>query len=373
MLKKNIVFLIVAILHLTILLGQINERYEGGIFEFNEEIIWRYPVGYRFSTPIIQDGVIYFGDFIGHIYAVYENNGQERWVIDTGDEDILSTPIIDNDILYIESDKGFIYAIDTKKGSIIWRYVINGSVYTVANKSILYFASKNTIYAIDGRKGKEIWKTELQSNIYTSPVVDGKTLFVGDNGGMFYSINIKNGKINWTYNTLKEMKITIPGTDDYYIWKYGSFGTPAILYKEYVIFGSEMDDSMTFFVLNRKDGKLIWKRNVEAYQSKGAPIAVIDGNIILNTQGILLSVDIIQNSINWQVWEDFHPSSKIFNGLWYHVGEWYIEFQNLKDGEYLDCDVNFNRKGVGGIMTNAVISNGSIIFGANNGNLYLMK
>jgi outer membrane protein assembly factor BamB/tetratricopeptide (TPR) repeat protein len=65
------------------------------------------------SSPVVADGVIYFGSDDGYLYAVDLDNfetGNERWKFKTGGE-IRSSPAAGDGVIYVGSRDGYLYAI----------------------------------------------------------------------------------------------------------------------------------------------------------------------------------------------------------------------------------------------------------------------
>lgn len=85
---------------------------------------------------------------------------------------------------------------------------------------------------------KEVWSTNIGKTIYASPIVSGNNVYIGDDTGMFYSISIKDGKINWRFQSGNRIVGTAAVADDV------------------VVFGSA---DRNIYALNTKTGKQIWK------------------------------------------------------------------------------------------------------------------
>ncbi|NNF36513.1 MAG: PQQ-binding-like beta-propeller repeat protein [Saprospiraceae bacterium] len=81
------------------------------------------------------------------------------------------------------------------------------------------------------------WKLETNSKILGGPVNDDQNIYVGNEGGDFYSIDLKNGKINWKFET------------------DGKVQAKALLINNIVFFES----GNTYYALNKHEGALIWK------------------------------------------------------------------------------------------------------------------
>ena len=83
---------------------------------------WKFPTGDRIvSSPVYQDGVIYFGGDDGNVYAVDAADGRQLWKRRTGGP-VPSTPAIAGNIVYVGSYDGKFYALDAKTGQTQWKF-----------------------------------------------------------------------------------------------------------------------------------------------------------------------------------------------------------------------------------------------------------
>ena len=105
--------------------------------------------------------------------------------------------------------------------------------YGPSNEELRPNFAVNTEYA----NVQRVWHKALKGGIYSTPVSDGKSLFIGDDIGVMYSIDLKKGKINWTFDT--GMRIV---------------GSPAVS-EGVVVFGSA---NYNIYGLDAKTGKEIW-------------------------------------------------------------------------------------------------------------------
>lgn len=100
-------------------------------------------------------------------------------------------------------------------------------------------STDNTLYNNVRRE----WLLRTDASIYSSPAVEGKRLFVGDDTGILTSYSLRDGKTLWTFPTGARI-----------------VGTPAVS-NGIVVVGSA--DSH-IYALRAKDGRLLWKVQAQA-------------------------------------------------------------------------------------------------------------
>jgi outer membrane protein assembly factor BamB len=96
---------------------------------------WWTPVrGWVWAAPVLSDGVLYFGDQEGYIYALDAKEGQPVWSARQLDNSaaraIVAAPLIVEDKLYIGNKAGNLYAINLADGSESWMKPVGGQIYT---------------------------------------------------------------------------------------------------------------------------------------------------------------------------------------------------------------------------------------------------
>ncbi len=95
---------------------------------------WSAPTkGWIFVSPLLQDGVLYFGDSDGYFYAVNAADGAVRWQIQpdtTQNRSIASAPVLIGETVYFASKAGILYAVKAADGSMLWNKPIGGEIYT---------------------------------------------------------------------------------------------------------------------------------------------------------------------------------------------------------------------------------------------------
>ena len=124
---------------------------------------------------------------------------------------------------------------------------------------------------------KRVWHQALKGGIYSTPVTDGKSLFIGDDVGVMYSLDLKKGKTNWTFDT--GMRIV---------------GSPAVN-DGVVVFGSA---NYNIYGLDAKTGKEIW--HVTTNQAVMGAATIHEGIAYIGGgDGKMFAIDIHTGKVKW--------------------------------------------------------------------------
>jgi outer membrane protein assembly factor BamB/predicted phosphohydrolase len=182
--------------------------------------------------------------------------------------------------------------------------------YGPSDKSLRPDFSINKQY----KKVQRTWHRSLKGGIYSTPVFDGKSLYIGDDVGTFYSLDLKTGKTNWSFDT--GMRIV---------------GSPAVS-DGIVVFGSA---NYNIYGLDAQTGEVRWTYTTEQAVMGAATIhegvAYIGGG-----DGKMYAFDIQTGDVKW-VFDELKNyvltrplvyNNKLYFGTW----DTYFYALNLADG-----------------------------------------
>jgi outer membrane protein assembly factor BamB len=255
-----------------------NRIFSGKGYQPLQDLKWKFKTeGKVFSSPIVQNGIVYIGSEDGNFYAIDEKSGNLKWKFKTNGA-VHSSSSIYNDIVYFGSFDGHYYAVNAKTGKEIWRFKTKGEhwysevgmwgmkpsdllmadlwdfylstpVIYLDNKSPLaiFGSSDGNLYAVDAKNGTLKWNFQTKAAIHSTPVLDKSTLYLGGWDGIFYALDCKTGKEKWKFST--EIKTGFTGIQ-----------ASAAVSNGIVYFGAR---DPYFFALDTETGKLIWKYNAE--------------------------------------------------------------------------------------------------------------
>ena len=106
------------------------------------------------TSAAVGDGVLYFGDFAGHLYALDITTMQPRWTYDAGAQ-IKAAPVIVGDVLVVADRDAVVHFLDTKNnGALLSKVplVDAGTVradLTVDSGRALIATTKGRLYTAD--------------------------------------------------------------------------------------------------------------------------------------------------------------------------------------------------------------------------------
>ncbi|MFB3896690.1 MAG: PQQ-binding-like beta-propeller repeat protein [bacterium] len=167
------------------------------------EILWNYKTGGVHTAPVPYKNTVYVSDANGKLSALDINTGQEIWATQLDKSWILSTPAISNGMIIAASGKGTIYAVDTTTGTIRWQVhggegILRMSIYqsnnyaifsspVISGKTVYIGSSDGYLYAIDILTGNVVWKQDFDSPIVSTPAIAGNTVYVVTIDGTVYA------------------------------------------------------------------------------------------------------------------------------------------------------------------------------------------
>jgi hypothetical protein len=113
---------------------------------------WKFETGDEvWSSPVLAEGVIYFGSDDDHLYALDAQTGQEKWRFKTGG-DVRSSPAIADGIVYVESYDGNLYALEAQTGQEVRNFKTKRPIYStpaIANGVVYVGSLDGNLYALN--------------------------------------------------------------------------------------------------------------------------------------------------------------------------------------------------------------------------------
>ena len=188
---------------------------------------WKFATGDRvISSPVWQDGVVYFGSDDGNVYAVDAATGVQKWKYTTGGP-VPSTPAVAGGLVYAGSYDGKFYALNAQTGKARWKFVTGGerrfeakglhgmqpknqtypdpfdvflSSPVVAESKVYFGSGDGNLYALDAASGELRWKFSTGDVVHASPAYAAGTLYFGSWDSYFYAVDAGTGKEKWRFH-----------------------------------------------------------------------------------------------------------------------------------------------------------------------------
>jgi len=305
------------------------------------------------GTPIVIDGIVYFGDWNGVLHAVDGDTGGVVWENQLAQTAITATALVVHQRIFAADADGLLYARDRETGSALWTVQIDdrpaagvvASPILVDGTLIVGVAGNNpfdvnyrgSVVALDADTGAELWRVETTiedsgtgAGVWTAGALDrdrGLVFFgTGNTWGTPVSplsnaviaINYATGELVWTHQLNPE------DVDDADVGATPNLFT--IDGRDVVGVGGKIGE---FRVLDRDTGAQVWSTELtNGGNCCGvyATAAVGDGVIYVNSiprpgaTSITFALDSSDGSILWQraLPSAAYGSLTLANGLLFH-------------------------------------------------------
>jgi outer membrane protein assembly factor BamB len=279
-------------------------------------------------------------------YTTANNPGEEKWWFKL-DSFIEGSPVIDNDgVIFFGSWDNHLYAINPN-GTLKWMYDIKGNVETspaIAEDGTIYVGTHfalegNYLYAVNPN-GTLKWRYKT-GNMYSSPAIeeDG-TIYCSDGGNSIMAL-YPNGTLKWKYTTGGSV-MSSPAIDD-----------------DGIVYCGSHDDHVYALYPN---GTLKWKFNTGSWVH-GFPTIGDDGTVYINSDnGYMYALYPNNGTMKWRckigaVWGN--PALDKDGNL--YVGVWEKKFYAIYPNGIIKWSVNLSRRVWG--MSAVISDDGTIYFG----------
>ena len=161
---------------------------------------WRYHTGRTEPSPVIRNGVAYFGAENGNIYALDLDRRRPRWIFRGGVKVTSSAALVGNR-LYFGDYAGRVRALNARTGRLIWTGSAGTRVYgTVAVSGGRVFAPSvfSGLSALSARTGRLLWRVPVGAYLYSSPAAFRGRVYFGTYARLVYCVDARSGRIIWT-------------------------------------------------------------------------------------------------------------------------------------------------------------------------------
>ena len=292
------------------------------------------------TSPVVANGVVYFGSQDNNVYALDAVTRHQLWWYPgrmSGD----TAPAVANGMVYFGSEDGNLDALNASTGAFLWKYPVGAAVLcspAVAN-GIVYFGSNDyNLYALNASTGAFLWKYPTGQVIYAAPTVANGVVYVGSYDYKVYALDAGTGALLWNFATLYPIQgspavangIVYVTSNDHNIyaleastgalvWKYatGSFidSSPAVA-NGVVYFGS---GDRNMYALDASTGVLLWKYapGTDIYSSPAVANGVVYVSIMYDNS--VYALDASTGVLLWKYTTGgtVYSSPAVVNGMLY--------------------------------------------------------
>jgi len=379
----------------------------GSVSDFSEApgIKWTFKTGGPiFSSPVVDESVVYIGSLDSLLYAIDISTGEEIWKFHTNGQ-IRSNVYTDGNQLYLNGGDGSLYSLNKRNGEIIWKFNTRGerkydfadyfhSTPILVNGTLFFGSGDGIFYAVNSETGRLVWSFETGNVVHSTPAVNKNKIFFGSFDGHVYALSLTDGSLIWKFKTVGHRffpagevqgspsvsgNLVFIGARDYNVYALdqekgychwnkafsNGWGLNENIHDSILIIGTS--DERILMATEPETGKEIWKKNME--------FLVFGNNAYSNgmlyvgtTNGRLHGISLKSGMTVWSfATETFlNNRHKYFKPDGSYRDDIYSIIKSNEQFLEVECEL-------GGIFSTPFAAENIIIFSSTNGNLYCLR
>lgn len=268
-----------------------------------------------------------------------------------------------------------IYCLDKENGDTVWFFKTENSVKNnvkIQDNKIVAADAQGNVYCLEKQSGKLLWekKLNLGNSLGTSSgiCIDNDTVFAGTSR-VITALNLQNGEQKWVTERDK-----------------GENSPAEFVVTNGKLLVSSHWDSLT--ALNTENGKELWSNNDENLRFRSStPLVINENQLLVADDNAIMLIDSGNGKIlSKSTYDEYKFSSSgrpaFLDGIAYipTANEGIVAFDinskkiiwNFKTEENILFTAPYVSKGEKTVEASPVLSGDSLIFGANDGYIYLI-
>ncbi len=226
---------------------------------------WSFSTGHVLEfPPSLAYGRLYVAQQRGRFFALHHRTGKVVWER-RFNHCSAASPTIAYRVVYHawmqplpcnrfpRNQPGLLVAMSARTGKIIWRFRGSGPLETsplVIGRTIYVGSWDHKLYAINIYTGKVRWTFTADHEVNSSPAYSGGKVYFGTDGGSVYAVDGRTGKQVWRAQSLPRF-----GRREYF------YPTPTIAYGRVYIGNTDG----TLYAFGARTGRLLWARQAGTY------------------------------------------------------------------------------------------------------------
>ncbi|MEJ1239990.1 PQQ-binding-like beta-propeller repeat protein [Chryseolinea sp. T2] len=182
-------------------------------------VIWTFSAGGAItSSPLADNGIVYFGAEDSTWYALETVTGKIKWKLRTNAA-IRSTAAISGDQIFLAGGNGVLASVNKTNGEVKWRIVFDQTALfmgertydfadyyhssPVVENGVIYLATGNSVLgAYREDTGAMIWRYRAGDIVHSRPVIVRDKVIFGSFDGYVHAVNKNNGSLAWRFKTV---------------------------------------------------------------------------------------------------------------------------------------------------------------------------
>jgi len=180
-------------------------------------VIWSNPMidGFVETIPIIYRGMLIFGTWNNHLYALNTGSGEILWDWHNGYSNRMLSPAacvpvaVDGNVFVVAPDRKMA-CLDASTGQLLWhsdlgKIAVRESMGVTADSTLILAKTMNGITVgvnADGKEGSVVWKTGFDIGYDIAPGVIGEqddVIFIPSDKGVVLAASREDGRLLWSH------------------------------------------------------------------------------------------------------------------------------------------------------------------------------
>jgi outer membrane protein assembly factor BamB len=221
------------------------------------KLLWDVNAGDIATEPLIADTVIYCAALYNHVDAYRRSDGLRLWQYRTAAQ-LHSSPALAHGVLAVGMDNGSLLGLDATTGSKKWEFDPNsndeekrqsapftGGIQAtpiISGKTVFIGTIGEEFIAVDLLTGVERWRIPAGGKVIHAAASTGTLVIFGANDGRIRAVDAETGALQWEFRA-------------------GSvIGTSPVIMGHQVYFGA-LDH--TLYCLELRNGAVLWQYTLE--------------------------------------------------------------------------------------------------------------
>jgi outer membrane protein assembly factor BamB len=168
---------------------------------------WRRRIGPSESSPLVQAGLVYVGDWNGNVYAFSAATGKLRWRFHAGGK-VKGGLALSGTRVFFGAYDAHVYALNARTGKLLWkagsqpRFGHAGEFYAtpaIAYGRVFIGSTDGKEYAFGAGTGDLLWSQSTGGYVYSSSGVWRKRIYAGSYSGSLFCFDAATGDVKWSF------------------------------------------------------------------------------------------------------------------------------------------------------------------------------
>lgn len=237
------------------------------------QTLWNFTTGGAVkSSPVVANGLVYFGSDDGYLYALNAYNGTEIWRYNTYGPVESAATVLDGVVYVGGFHSHAVFALNAYTGALIWNSPVASAGLTISSTLVanglvyvdVFMYSSNMggeLYALNASTGVQVWNYQPIAWISSSPALWNDIIYITQSTGDVTALNATSGDLIWSSHITNSEEFSSPTLSDGMVY----VGTQDEL----------------IYALNALTGKTVWTHTLEGGADSCS--AVANGRIYVAT------------------------------------------------------------------------------------------